>query len=100
MATDSQQIGSVLKAMRIRKALKLVEVAQQMGLSVSELHRFENGGSPIPSPLLFQLLAVLGSSLGEFELELASGDPSAEMAARRAGQWLLRFADAAGRGRR
>ena len=99
MPAESQEIGSTLKALRLRKGLNLVEVANQAGLSVSELHRFESGANAIPSPLLCHLLMVLGSSLGEFELELAGGDPSAEDAARRAGQWLLRFADAAGRGR-
>jgi transcriptional regulator with XRE-family HTH domain len=90
---DSERIGATLKQLRIDRGRKLVDVATAVGLSVSEVHRFETGSSVLSVPMLLKLLDALGVSLGRFEVELEGNEATPEKAARWAAEWLLRFAD-------
>jgi transcriptional regulator with XRE-family HTH domain len=91
---EGRAIGEALRAIRGHKGLRLVVVAERAGLSITDLHQYERGSSILPSPTLLRLLDALGASFEDLRVELDGGVTSPALAARRAGEWLLRFAEA------
>lgn len=72
-----RMIGAFLKQERMNASLSMKSVAEQIGIPVSRLKRYELGERPIPLPELEALLNLLG---GRIETFIDQGGPI--------GQWM------------
>ena len=59
-------IGKMLTARRIELGLSLAQVAQNCGVSLQQIHRYETGANAISAPRLWSLSRCLDVSIGYF----------------------------------
>jgi transcriptional regulator with XRE-family HTH domain len=67
VSTDvSLHIGSRLTARRQRLRLSLADVAQQCGVTLQQIHRYETGANTISAPMLWALSQCLDVEVAYF----------------------------------
>jgi transcriptional regulator with XRE-family HTH domain len=92
-ARHNRWLGQRLALFRSARGLRLVEVAQELGVGLQLVQRYESGEMPVPFGRLLRLCEVLGVSLPALlgEAFEAGGGEEAESAA------VLQIARIAGR---
>lgn len=72
-ANGNGDLGSKLRGLRLAKGLKQSEVAARLAISPAYLNLIEKGHRPLPFPLLYSALGILGEDPERFMAGLGKG---------------------------